>query len=241
MRSAAPRARAARAGARRRRARLAGATRWARSWARSRTAQQRQLEVGMASATDPKLMMLDEPASGLSRGERERLTELLLSLPADVTLILIEHDMDIALRVAAVRDDDARRPEGRRGHARRDPRQPDGARHLPREPVHAMSDAPAPRARGRARVLRLAPTSSRASRSRWAHEAIAVIGRNGMGKSTLCNTIMGLCRETRGSIKRRRQGAARHGCPTSSPPRASATSRRAAGCSRRSRSTSTCA
>ncbi len=62
--------------------------------------QQRQLEVGMASATDPKLMMLDEPASGLSRGERERLTELLLSLPADVTLLLIEHDMDIALRVA---------------------------------------------------------------------------------------------------------------------------------------------
>jgi branched-chain amino acid transport system ATP-binding protein len=63
--------------------------------------QQRQLEVGMASATDPKLMMLDEPASGLSRGERERLTELLLALPPDVTLILIEHDMDIALRVAA--------------------------------------------------------------------------------------------------------------------------------------------
>ena len=63
--------------------------------------QQRQLEVGMASATAPKLMMLDEPASGLSRGERERLTELLLSLPADVTLLLIEHDMDIALRVAA--------------------------------------------------------------------------------------------------------------------------------------------
>jgi len=63
--------------------------------------QQRQLEVGMASATAPRLMMLDEPASGLSRGERERLTELLLSLPADVTLLLIEHDMDIALRVAA--------------------------------------------------------------------------------------------------------------------------------------------
>jgi branched-chain amino acid transport system ATP-binding protein len=63
--------------------------------------QQRQLEVGMATATDPKLMMLDEPASGLSRGERERLTELLLSLDPGVTLLLIEHDMDIALRVAA--------------------------------------------------------------------------------------------------------------------------------------------
>jgi branched-chain amino acid transport system ATP-binding protein len=62
--------------------------------------EQRQLEVGMASAVEPTLMMLDEPASGLSRGERERLTELLLGLPPDVTLILIEHDMDVALTVA---------------------------------------------------------------------------------------------------------------------------------------------
>jgi branched-chain amino acid transport system ATP-binding protein len=62
--------------------------------------EQRQLEVGMASAVEPRLMMLDEPASGLSRGERERLTELLLALPADVTLILIEHDMDVALTVS---------------------------------------------------------------------------------------------------------------------------------------------
>ena len=54
----------------------------------------------MASAVEPKLMLLDEPASGLSFGERERLTELLLGLPEDVTLILIEHDMDVALTVA---------------------------------------------------------------------------------------------------------------------------------------------
>ncbi|MGZ8688796.1 MAG: ABC transporter ATP-binding protein [Gaiellaceae bacterium] len=63
--------------------------------------EQRQLEVGMASAVEPRLMMLDEPASGLSSGERDRLTELLLGLPVDVTLILIEHDMDVALTVAA--------------------------------------------------------------------------------------------------------------------------------------------
>ena len=62
--------------------------------------EQRQLEVGMASAVEPRLMMLDEPASGLSSGERERLTELLLGLPTGVTLILIEHDMDVALTVA---------------------------------------------------------------------------------------------------------------------------------------------
>jgi branched-chain amino acid transport system ATP-binding protein len=62
--------------------------------------EQRQLEVGMARASEPKLMMLDEPASGLSRGERVALTELLLTLDREITLILIEHDMDVALRVA---------------------------------------------------------------------------------------------------------------------------------------------
>ncbi len=62
--------------------------------------EQRQLEVGMARAGDPKVMMLDEPAAGLSRGERILLTDLLLSLDRSITLILIEHDMDVALRVA---------------------------------------------------------------------------------------------------------------------------------------------
>ena len=62
--------------------------------------EQRQLELGMARATGPKLMMLDEPAAGLSRAERVRLTELLLELEPHITLILIEHDMDVALGVA---------------------------------------------------------------------------------------------------------------------------------------------
>jgi branched-chain amino acid transport system ATP-binding protein len=62
--------------------------------------EQRQLEVGMAQAASPKLMMLDEPAAGLSPGERNKLTELLLALDPNVTLILIEHDMDVALRIA---------------------------------------------------------------------------------------------------------------------------------------------
>ena len=61
--------------------------------------EQRQLEVGMALAGEPKLMMLDEPAAGLSRGERTSLTEMLLALDRSITLILIEHDMDVALTV----------------------------------------------------------------------------------------------------------------------------------------------
>jgi branched-chain amino acid transport system ATP-binding protein len=64
--------------------------------------EQRQLELGMALAGNPRLIMLDEPAAGLSPGERSRLTELLLALDPAITLLIIEHDMDVALRVAGV-------------------------------------------------------------------------------------------------------------------------------------------
>jgi branched-chain amino acid transport system ATP-binding protein len=62
--------------------------------------QKRQLELGMAIATEPDVLMLDEPASGLSRGEREHLVELLEALPEKVTVLLIEHDMEVAFRIA---------------------------------------------------------------------------------------------------------------------------------------------
>jgi branched-chain amino acid transport system ATP-binding protein len=62
--------------------------------------EHRQVGLAVALAAEPKVMMLDEPASGLSRGERQLLTDLLLALDRDITLIVIEHDMDIALRVA---------------------------------------------------------------------------------------------------------------------------------------------
>jgi branched-chain amino acid transport system ATP-binding protein len=61
--------------------------------------QQRQLEIGMALAGAPRLILFDEPAAGLSPGERAELVALLASLPAHMGFILIEHDLDIALRV----------------------------------------------------------------------------------------------------------------------------------------------
>jgi branched-chain amino acid transport system ATP-binding protein len=61
--------------------------------------QQRQLEIGMALAGAPRLILFDEPAAGLSPGERAELVALLKSLPAHMGFILIEHDLDIALRV----------------------------------------------------------------------------------------------------------------------------------------------
>jgi branched-chain amino acid transport system ATP-binding protein len=62
--------------------------------------EHRQVALAVALAAEPKIMMLDEPCSGLSRGERTLLTELLLELGQGLTLIVIEHDMDVALRVA---------------------------------------------------------------------------------------------------------------------------------------------
>lgn len=61
---------------------------------------QRQLEVGMAIAMRPRLIMLDEPAAGLSPTERMVLTGLIKNLPAEVTLVLIEHDMEVVLNIA---------------------------------------------------------------------------------------------------------------------------------------------
>ena len=61
--------------------------------------QQRQLEIGRALAGAPRLILFDEPAAGLSPAERRELVALLTSLPPHMSFVLIEHDLDIALRV----------------------------------------------------------------------------------------------------------------------------------------------
>lgn len=62
--------------------------------------QQRQLEIGMALAGAPRLILFDEPAAGLSPAERRELVALLQSFPKHMGFVIIEHDLDIALRVS---------------------------------------------------------------------------------------------------------------------------------------------
>jgi branched-chain amino acid transport system ATP-binding protein len=62
--------------------------------------QQRQLEVGLALAGEPRLLLLDEPAAGLSGADRGAIRDLVAGLPEEITVLLIEHDMELALGLA---------------------------------------------------------------------------------------------------------------------------------------------
>ena len=59
--------------------------------------EQRQLELAMSLTSSPKVLLLDEPAAGLSPAERVIMAEVIKDLPQDLAMILIEHDIELAL------------------------------------------------------------------------------------------------------------------------------------------------
>ncbi len=62
--------------------------------------EKRRVEIAMALAQKPKVLLLDEPLAGLSAGERTNVKDLVASIPREVTVVMIEHDMDTALELA---------------------------------------------------------------------------------------------------------------------------------------------
>jgi branched-chain amino acid transport system ATP-binding protein len=62
--------------------------------------KQRLLEIALALATKPKVLLLDEPAAGIPSGESKELFEVIAQLPRDVTILFIEHDMGLVFRFA---------------------------------------------------------------------------------------------------------------------------------------------
>jgi branched-chain amino acid transport system ATP-binding protein len=62
--------------------------------------ERRRVEIAMALTQNPKVLLLDEPFAGLSIDERRDVQQLLLAIPRDVTIVMIEHNMDVALEFA---------------------------------------------------------------------------------------------------------------------------------------------
>jgi branched-chain amino acid transport system ATP-binding protein len=62
--------------------------------------ERRQLELALALGTRPRVLFLDEPCAGLSPSERPRIAKMIAGLPRDITVVMIEHDMDVALGLA---------------------------------------------------------------------------------------------------------------------------------------------
>jgi branched-chain amino acid transport system ATP-binding protein len=87
--------------------------------------KQRLLEIAVAFACAPQVLLLDEPAAGVPEGERRDILEAIAALPADVSVLLIEHDMDLVFNFAkriSVLVDGALLVEGEPDAIARDPR-----------------------------------------------------------------------------------------------------------------------
>jgi len=169
--------------------------------------ESRQLEIAAALVQQPSLLLLDEPLAGLAPAERERIGRLLLDLPREITVLLIEHDLDFAQSFAdrmtvlnngvvladgtpqEVRDDPAVQAVylGTGGAAPERVQRETGARLLQVRGVSA----------GYGPSLVLDGVSLEVSRG----EVVAILGRNGMGKTTLLQSLMGFVLPRSGEVE----------------------------------------
>jgi ABC-type branched-subunit amino acid transport system ATPase component/ABC-type branched-subunit amino acid transport system permease subunit len=173
---------------------------------------QRLLDMGLALASAPRVLLLDEPLAGLAAAERERVSQLVKRISRDIPVLLVEHDIDrvfaLADRVTVMNEgrvlvdgtaDDARGSRAvqdiyigtgtavlaatARGHGDRDT----GPALLTLDCVDTYY--------GKSHILR------EASLVAHEQEIVALLGRNGAGKSTLLRTIIGIARASGGRIE----------------------------------------
>ena len=171
---------------------------------------QRLIEIGIALAARPRVLLLDEPLVGLAAAERERIAALIRSLTPHMAILLVEHDMD---RVFSLADEITAMNEGR-VIAEGTPAEVRSNAEVQR--VYLGSGGQRARTKPRSaattagnNLLEVAAINTFYGKSHVLHdvsfavrerEVVALLGRNGAGKTSTFKSIMGLVRPATGSI-----------------------------------------
>src|SRR5262249_40995926 len=181
---------------------------------------QRLLDLGVALATRPRILLLDEPLAGLAVAERERIATLVKTISAEVPVLLVEHDIDrvfqIAKHVTVMNEGkvlvDGTVEEARTNAKVREVYIGSGAGALAAEPRLSAAEATpllvvdrVDTFYGKSHILNSVSLEVRE------HEILALLGRNGAGKSTLLKTLIGIAAPQAGSIRLRNENTAHLG------------------------------
>jgi branched-chain amino acid transport system ATP-binding protein len=168
----------------------------------------RQLEIAMALAQRPTILLADEPLAGLSEAERAQVGALLHGLSRDLTLVFVEHDLAFVLGLAdriTVLNLGQHLTTGSPEEVQADP-------EVTRVYIGVSADAPPRESRAAAttRALEVEGVAAGYGSAEVLHDVtiavpqgrvLGVLGKNGMGKTTLLNTLMGLVPARAGSIR----------------------------------------
>jgi branched-chain amino acid transport system ATP-binding protein len=170
---------------------------------------QRLLDMALALATKPRVLLLDEPLAGLAAAERDRVGRLIKQISADIPVLLVEHDIDRVFQLAdhvTVMNDGEVLIDGTVEDARGSSRVQEvyiGAGS------HALAGKPRPSAAKETALLTLTNVNTLYGKSHILrdvsfevrdNEIVALLGRNGAGKSTVLKTIVGIAPPASGDI-----------------------------------------
>ena len=171
---------------------------------------QRLLDMGLALATQPRILLLDEPLAGLAVAERERIAKLIKNISTEIPILLVEHDIDRVFQIAdhvTVMNDGSVLVDG----TVEDARSNDKVRAVYiGSGATAIATQPLASAAGSNRLLSVESIHTFYGKSHILNEVsfdvrereiVALLGRNGAGKSTLLKSLIGIASPEEGSIK----------------------------------------